>query len=186
MSIDQDKLGQLLGTFVTDLGAALAAGSVVVGHRLGLYRGLAEAPASAEQLARRTSTDPRYVTEWLRGQAAGGYVSYDQATEQFSLTEEQAFALADPEGPLYLPEKTGAVVTRPAGATQNPPGAQPGTQQPAGTHATTPPATPTALRSDETTMGQAYQSADQKNSPDRAGLARDGLTLHGFAAPPTL
>jgi ubiquinone/menaquinone biosynthesis C-methylase UbiE len=103
MSIDQDKLQEFLGTFVTDLGATIAAGSVVVGHRLGLYRSLAEGPATAEQLAQRTETDPRYVAEWLSGQAAGGYVRYDPAAGQFSLTEEQAFALADPDGPLYLP-----------------------------------------------------------------------------------
>jgi len=102
MTIDQDKLGELLGTFVTDLGATIGAGNVVVGHRLGLYRSLAGAPATAEELAKRTGTDPRYVAEWLRGQAAGGYVSYDPAAEQFSLTDEQAFALADPDG-LYLP-----------------------------------------------------------------------------------
>jgi len=103
MSIDQDKLGELLGTFVIDLGATIAAGSVVIGHRLGLYQRLADGPATADELARRTGTDPRYVTEWLRGQAAGGYVSYDLAAEGFFLTEEQAFALADPQGPLYLP-----------------------------------------------------------------------------------
>jgi len=103
MTVDQDKLGELLGTFVTDLGSTIAAGNIVVGHRLGLYRSLADAPATAEQLAQRTGTDPRYVAEWLRGQAAGGYVSYDPATEQFSLTAEQTYALADPDGPLYLP-----------------------------------------------------------------------------------
>jgi ubiquinone/menaquinone biosynthesis C-methylase UbiE len=103
MTIDQDKLGELLGRFVGDLGATIAAGNVVVGHRLGLYRGLAEGPATAEELASRTGTDPRYVAEWLRGQAAGGYISCDPAAGRFSLTEEQAFALADPEGPLYLP-----------------------------------------------------------------------------------
>ena len=102
MTIDQDKLGELLGTFVADLGATIGAGNVVVGHRLGLYRNLAGAPATAEQLAQDTGTDPRYVAEWLCGQAAGGYVTYDPATEQFSLTEEQAYALADPDG-LYLP-----------------------------------------------------------------------------------
>jgi Methyltransferase domain len=102
MTIDQDKLGEFLGTFVADLGAAIAAGNVVVGHRLGLYRNLASAPAAPEELAQRTGTDPRYVTEWLRGQAAGGYVTYDPATGQFSLTDEQAYALADPDG-LYLP-----------------------------------------------------------------------------------
>jgi ubiquinone/menaquinone biosynthesis C-methylase UbiE len=102
MPIDQDKLGELLGTFVTDLGATIAAGNIVVGHRLGLYRALADAPATADQLAQRTETDPRYVTEWLRGQAAGGYVHYDPDTEQFSLSDEQAYALADPDG-LCLP-----------------------------------------------------------------------------------
>jgi ubiquinone/menaquinone biosynthesis C-methylase UbiE len=103
MTIDQDKLGELLGRFVSDLGATGAAGNVVVGHRLGLYRSLAEGPTTAEELARRTGTDPRYIAEWLRGQAAGGYVSCDPAAEQFSLTEEQAFALTDPDGALYLP-----------------------------------------------------------------------------------
>ena len=103
MSIDQDKLHELLGTFVADLGATIAAGNIVVGHRLGLYRSLAEGPATAEQLAQRTGTDQRYIAEWLRGQAAGGYISCDPDSEQFSLTEEQAFALADPGGPLYLP-----------------------------------------------------------------------------------
>ena len=102
MTINQDKLGEFLGTFVTDLGAAIAAGNVVVGHRLGLYRNLAGAPAAPEELAQRTGTDPRYVAEWLRGQAAGGYVTYDPATGQFSLTDEQAYALADRDG-LCLP-----------------------------------------------------------------------------------
>jgi SAM-dependent methyltransferase len=103
MTVDQDKLNELVGRFVTDLGATIAAGGVVVGHKLGLYRGLADQPSTAESLARRTGTDPRYVAEWLRCQAAGGYVRYEPATELFSLTEEQAFALADPQGPLYIP-----------------------------------------------------------------------------------
>jgi SAM-dependent methyltransferase len=103
MPIDSDKLDQLLGRFVGDLGATVAAGNVVIGHRLGLYRALAEGPATAEQLALRTNTDSRYVTEWLRGQAAGGYIEYDAGAERYCLTEEQAFALADQDGPLYLP-----------------------------------------------------------------------------------
>jgi 2-polyprenyl-3-methyl-5-hydroxy-6-metoxy-1,4-benzoquinol methylase len=103
MAVDQDKLMAFVGHFVGDLGATIAAGSVVVGDRLGLYRALAEGEATAHELARRTETDTRYVTEWLRGQAAGGYVMYDPATDTYSLTEEQAFALTDPNGPLYLP-----------------------------------------------------------------------------------
>ena len=33
-----------------------------------------------------------------RRPAAGGYITYDADTERFSLTEEQAFALAAPDG----------------------------------------------------------------------------------------
>jgi SAM-dependent methyltransferase len=103
MAVDQDKLMQFLGTFVGDLGATISAGSVVLGDQLGLYRALGEGPATPEELASRTDTDPRYITEWLRGQAAGGYVTYDPAAETFSLTEEQAFALTDPDGAVYVP-----------------------------------------------------------------------------------
>jgi len=103
VSLDQEKLMTFLGQFVGDLGATIAAGSVVVGDRLGLYRALAEGPATAHELAQRTETDTRYITEWLRGQAAGGYVMYDAASDTYSLTEEQSFALTDPDGPLYLP-----------------------------------------------------------------------------------
>ena len=31
------------------------------------------------------------------------YVTYDEETDQFSLTEEQAFALANEDSPAYLP-----------------------------------------------------------------------------------
>jgi len=103
MAIDMDKLQEFLGRFVTDLGATFAAGNVVIGHRLGLYRALATDPASAEELAHRTQTSPRYVAEWLRGQAAGGYVEYDPATDTYSMTEEQAFALTNPDGGVYVP-----------------------------------------------------------------------------------
>jgi len=103
MAVDQDRLMEFLGTFVGDLGATVAAGSVVLGDQLGLYRGLAQGAASAEELARRTDTDPRYVAEWARGQAAGGYIQYDPATDAYSLTEEQAFALTDPDGVVFVP-----------------------------------------------------------------------------------
>ncbi|MEV0151210.1 MULTISPECIES: class I SAM-dependent methyltransferase [unclassified Nonomuraea] len=97
--MDQNKLTEFLGRFTADLAATNAAGSIVIGHRLGLYRSLAEGPATPEEFARRTGCDPRYLTEWLRGQAAGGYVGYDPGTGRFSLTEEQAFCLASPDGP---------------------------------------------------------------------------------------
>ena len=103
MALDQDKLDEFLGRFVGDLGATMAAGTIVVGDRLGLYRALATGPATPDELAERTGTVPRYVAEWLRGQAAGGYVGFDPVTGSYGLTEEQAFALADPDGAVYVP-----------------------------------------------------------------------------------
>jgi hypothetical protein len=103
MAIDMDKLHEFLGRFVGDLGATAAAGNVVIGHRLDLYKTLAGEPATSDELAARTHTNPRYVAEWLRGQAAGGYVEYDAAQDRYSMTEEQAFALANPDGGVYVP-----------------------------------------------------------------------------------
>src|SRR3954449_8700956 len=103
MTIDQDKLMAFIGQFAGDLGATIAAGGAVIGHRLGLYRALAEGPATPEELADRAECSPRYIAEWLRGQAAGGYVGYEPSSGTFALSEEQAFALADPDGPVYLP-----------------------------------------------------------------------------------
>ena len=103
MAIDTGKLHQFLGRFIADLGATIAAGNVVIGHRLGLYQALAAGPARPEDLAARTQTSPRNIAEWLCGQAAGGYIDYDPATGTYSMTEEQAFALADPDGAVYAP-----------------------------------------------------------------------------------
>jgi ubiquinone/menaquinone biosynthesis C-methylase UbiE len=103
MAIDEGKLNEFLGRFVSDLGATVAAGNIVIGHRLGLFRALAGGPATAQQLAERTDTSRRYIAEWLRGQAAGGYVQHDAANDTYSMTEEQVFALANPDGGVYMP-----------------------------------------------------------------------------------
>jgi ubiquinone/menaquinone biosynthesis C-methylase UbiE len=102
-TMNEDKLNEFLGKFVTDLGATVAAGNVVIGHRLGLYRALARGPATPGQFAERTGTTPRYIAEWLRGQAAGGYITWDAAQDRYTLTEEQAFVLANPDGAVYAP-----------------------------------------------------------------------------------
>jgi len=98
-----DKLNAFIGWFVTDLGAAVHVGMVVIGEKLGLYKALAEGAMSSAELAARTETDERYLREWLASQAAGGYITYDEATAKFSLSREQAFALAKEDRPAYLP-----------------------------------------------------------------------------------
>jgi ubiquinone/menaquinone biosynthesis C-methylase UbiE len=118
MAVDEGKLNELLGTFVADLGGSFQAISAVIGDRLGLYRSLlAVMPGTAEEVAAEAGVGERYVSEWLRGQAAGGYVTYDPAAQRFSLSEEQAFALASPDGmqiaaAFHLPVAVGKNIER--------------------------------------------------------------------------
>src|ERR1700733_8893292 len=102
-AIDMNKLNAFIGQFVSDLGAAAHAGMVVIGEQLGLYKALAGEALSSAQLAAKTKTDERYLREWLASQAAAGYITYDEKTDKFSLSEEQAFALATEDSPAYLP-----------------------------------------------------------------------------------
>lgn len=89
---------------MADFGITLHAGMVVIGEQLGLYKAMRGAgPLTSTELAERTDTNERYVREWLNSQAAGGYIDYDAATGRYSLSEEQAFMLADENSPAYLP-----------------------------------------------------------------------------------
>jgi SAM-dependent methyltransferase len=104
MAIDETKLGEFMGKFVGDLGAVLHAPLIVLGDKLGLYRALSRGGAqTAAELARTTETAERYVAEWLAANAASGYVTYDASTKKYAMTPEQAFALADPDSPAYVP-----------------------------------------------------------------------------------
>ena len=94
MAIDTDKLNEFLGKFVGDLGATVAAGSVVIGHRLGLCKALAAAPATAGELAAQTGTSPRYVAKWLLGQEAGDHHRND-GTRPTQKSSAHEFVIAD-------------------------------------------------------------------------------------------
>ena len=102
MAIDATKLDELIGQFATDFGAAMHAATVVIGDKLGLYKALAEAPATGAELATRTGLDERLVEEWCAAQHVSGYAVLDQKTGQYSLTEEQAAVLADDSTPAFL------------------------------------------------------------------------------------
>jgi len=70
-AIDMDKLNAFIGRFVGDLGAAVHAGMVVIGEKLGLYKALTNGSMTSAELAAKTNTDERYLREWLSSQAAG-------------------------------------------------------------------------------------------------------------------
>jgi SAM-dependent methyltransferase len=103
MPLDEHKLHDLLGRALVDLGGAVHAVLMLIGDSLGLYKALAKLPQSPAELARNTGTNERYIREWLNSQAAGGYVTFDKASGKYSLSEEQALCLANPDGPVDLP-----------------------------------------------------------------------------------
>ncbi|MDB6089279.1 MAG: SAM-dependent methyltransferase [Gammaproteobacteria bacterium] len=103
MAINEAKLNTFLGKAVGDLGAAMSAVLMSVGDELGLYRELAKGPLTSIELATRTGTHERYIREWLANQAAGGYAEYDSTSGKYSLNDEQALCLAEPNSPVDLP-----------------------------------------------------------------------------------
>ena len=85
---------------------AFEAAAVDLGDRLGWYRALAERPATAPELARRTASDPRYAREWLEQQAVAGYLTVDDVTAEpdarrYTLPPGHAAVLADPLDPMH-------------------------------------------------------------------------------------
>ncbi len=95
------ELNDFLGQAVTDFGAAATVAMVLVGDQLGLYGGLADGgPQTPDELADRTQTHPRLVREWLHNQAAAGYVAIQGP--RFTLTPASAFALSNPDSPVFL------------------------------------------------------------------------------------
>ncbi len=99
--MNEAKLHAFMEKLVGDMGGAAMMASVILGGELGLYRAMADGePTTPEQLAARTSCNPRLVREWLSAQAAAGYVELENG--RFRLPEEQALALADEDSPVYV------------------------------------------------------------------------------------
>ena len=103
MNVDQEKLERFAEHAVSDLGGGYMGIMVSLGHKLGLYRAMAGAgPLRAEDVARRTGCEPRYVREWLNSQVAGEYLDY-HGDGLFELNPEQAVVLADEDSPWFIP-----------------------------------------------------------------------------------
>jgi 2-polyprenyl-3-methyl-5-hydroxy-6-metoxy-1,4-benzoquinol methylase len=101
--VDEGKLEAFVMKTVGDMTGAALAATVMLGEKLGFYRALAGAgPLTAAQLADRTDTNERLVTEWLNAQAAGGYLKCDPEAGTYELPAEHAMVLADEDSPVFL------------------------------------------------------------------------------------
>jgi hypothetical protein len=75
-----------------------SASLMMIGEKLGLYKALAHAePPTCHEVAERSGTAERYVREWLRNQAAGGYFLYDGQTDRYTRPHEHAYD----DSPIY-------------------------------------------------------------------------------------
>jgi len=80
---------------------AVVAQMIHLGHRLGLYKAMAgQGPMTAAALAKRAGIGERYAEEWLRCQAAGGLLEYDN--HMFLLPDAGAAVLADDQSSPFF------------------------------------------------------------------------------------
>ena len=91
-----------MGRLVSDLASGLEIMLFSLGTRSGLWSTLAGAgPLTSDEVAAKVSVDRALVREWLRSQAAGGYLEYDEESDTFHLPDAGAAVFVDgPGGPL--------------------------------------------------------------------------------------
>lgn len=95
-TVDPADVEQVMGSLLTDLAATAGVQMIHLGIRTGLWQAMAGAgPLSTAEVAARSGVAEPYVREWLRHQAASGYLNYDPATEGFELPAAVGAVLAD-------------------------------------------------------------------------------------------
>ncbi len=101
--VNEEKLGQFVGQMLNDLGGALSIPLVRIGDNLGLYKAMAEhGPMTSQELADKAGCAERYLREWLSAHAAANYVTYDGASEKFTLPPEQQQVFLNENSPMYM------------------------------------------------------------------------------------
>jgi SAM-dependent methyltransferase len=101
--VDDAKLHQFMGQMLSDLGGAASVALVRIGDALGLYKTLHErGPMTVAEFAAAAGVNQRYLREWLSHQAASNYVSYEPATQKFTLPPEQAMVFAIEDSPVNM------------------------------------------------------------------------------------
>src|SRR5579871_2484416 len=101
-TVDQTKVQEFAGKVLSDVTSAVVTVMASIGDRLGLFKQLAQAPATSAELAHRAHIDERYAREWLHEMASAGYVEYDAVNQRFAFSPEHRPVLADEGGPFFL------------------------------------------------------------------------------------
>jgi len=103
MAVDEARVEEMVGQLAGHMTGAAVCLAIWLGDELGYYRAMAGADAlGADELAGRVGCNPRLTREWLDGQAAAGLVSYDAASDAYTLPEEAAMILADESASTFM------------------------------------------------------------------------------------
>lgn len=96
MTVTQEQVARVMDNVMADLAGMAGVHLTMLGLRAGLWEAMAGAgPLTPAELAERSRTNERLVAEWLKGQAAGGYVGYASETGRFELPAAVAAVLAE-------------------------------------------------------------------------------------------
>ncbi len=88
---------------LTEVNGAMSVLNIYIGHKLGLYRSLAESGlVTPAQLAQKTGYSERYLREWLECMAVGGYLDYSSSSGTFDISEEHKAVLVEDDHPAYM------------------------------------------------------------------------------------
>jgi SAM-dependent methyltransferase len=101
-TIDQAKTEAFVGKVLADSTGLAVTVMASIGDHLGLFKELAQGPATGAQLASRAHVNERYSLEWLGAMASAGYLEYDPHTQHFTLPLAHAPVLAQEGGPFFL------------------------------------------------------------------------------------
>lgn len=100
---NQEKLEELQGKVVGDVGGALGVLIAYMGDQAGIYQAMEGLGQQTDtELAGKTGIDKRYLREWLSANVAFGYIDHQPDTDTFSISPEQAAIFAHDGEPTCM------------------------------------------------------------------------------------
>jgi len=101
--MDKERMKSFSQQVFRDMAGGMTAGLAYLGTTTGLFRAMAgQGPMTATQVTAASGLQPRYVEEWLKGMAAGGYLDYHPELGTFALPDEHAYFLASDDTDHFM------------------------------------------------------------------------------------
>src|SRR5438067_8131574 len=112
----EPTVDSVMGQILVELGGSVGLLLSALGMRTGLWATLAEAgPLTPRELSERTGVAAPLAREWLRAQAAAGYLRYDPGSERFTLPDAVAVAMLKAPGGAMIDACTSMLCSMGAG-----------------------------------------------------------------------